>query len=188
MFRLVSSRLRRFFDDTKGSVSVETVIIVPILFWAMIALFIFFDAYRAKSTNVKAAFTISDILSRETNEIDTTYLNSMHLLFDEMLSKGTSTGIRVSSISWNSRKNAYNLDWSQSQGSLEAHRQTDVDLLAQYKRFPLMSPGEAIILVETKSQYDPSMNVGLGTQDISTFIFTRPRFSPQLVWTRNYND
>ena len=49
-------------------------------------------------------------------------------------------------------------------------------------RLPKMADGETLILVETKSVYNPPLNVGLGDLDIETFIFTRPRFAPQLVW------
>ena len=41
--------LRRFRADESGSLAIETVLIVPALFWAFIGLFSIFDAYKMHS-------------------------------------------------------------------------------------------------------------------------------------------
>ena len=61
--------LKNFRHDTRGVVSVEMVLILPLLFWSFAAVATFFDAYRTRSLAEKAAFTISDMLSRETNAV-----------------------------------------------------------------------------------------------------------------------
>jgi Flp pilus assembly protein TadG len=48
--------VRQFLvDDDAGSVSVETVIIMPILLWVYVATFVIFDGFRTHNQNVKAA-------------------------------------------------------------------------------------------------------------------------------------
>ncbi|UYV38639.1 hypothetical protein N4R57_06200 [Rhodobacteraceae bacterium D3-12] len=46
----------------------------------------------------------------------------------------------------------------------------------------MMVDEERIILVETWTDYNAPFNVGLNGQTISTFVFTRPRFAPQLLF------
>jgi hypothetical protein len=180
--KLLKARLRAFASDTKGSIAVETAIILPMLIWTYAALFIFFDAYRARSTTEKAAFTISDVLSRETQSIDAAYLSNVHTLFDFLAAQSdTETKLRVSLISWDIATQTYELEWSKTDGQ-------DIDALSQGSlndvsdKFPIMSDGESLILVQTFSTYEPVFDVGMGDIDIDTFIFTRPRFAPQLVW------
>ncbi len=75
--------VRQFLvDDDAGSVSVETVIIMPILLWVYVATFVIFDGFRTHNQNVKAAYTIGDMLSRETNAIDNAYLEGLSDVFD----------------------------------------------------------------------------------------------------------
>ena len=58
--------LRRMRDDESGSIAVETIMMVPLLAWALLSTLAYFDAYRAESISVKAGLTIADMVSRET--------------------------------------------------------------------------------------------------------------------------
>ncbi|SEO36018.1 TadE-like protein [Salinihabitans flavidus] len=184
MTHSIFRRFRRFWPNDRGSVSVEAVIILPILLWAYMGSFIFFDMYRANSTASKAAYTISDMLSRETQAINQTYLNNSLDLFRFL--SGTQddesgTALRVSLISWDGEEQRHELHWSHIAGTKSALEDKDIDALAD--DLPDMANGEALILVETFATFTPSMNVGVSELDLETFIFTRPRFAPQLVWS-----
>ena len=69
--------LQRFRRSEEGSISVEAMLLVPILMWAYLGTFVFFDAFRSQSTNLKAAYTIGDTLSRETRHVTPAYLDSL---------------------------------------------------------------------------------------------------------------
>lgn len=181
MFKKFQTFLKNFADDAKGTVAVEAAIILPLLMWSYMAMYIFFDAYQTRSSTEKAAFTISDILSRETTAIDTTYLANMRSLFDMLSESDSATGLRVSVISWSVVSDDYELEWSHTQGAFASLSADALNSLSE--RLPTMADGETLILVETYSTYEPALNVGLGDQQVSTFIFTRPRFAPQLVWS-----
>lgn len=172
---------RQFAVDVRGSVSVEVAIILPVLLWAFVAMWVFFDAYKTRSTTEKAAFTISDMLSRETNSIDDTYLTSAKTLFDMLASSDSESGLRVTVISYSIAEQDYVFKWSQVKGNINAMTGADMDDLDGM--LPNMSAGETLIIVETTSTYDPPLDVGLGELKMDTFIFTRPRFAPQLVWS-----
>ncbi|SFK52722.1 TadE/TadG family type IV pilus assembly protein [Shimia haliotis] len=175
------STVKKFRDDTRGVVAVEAVIMMPILFWAFMAMAVFFDMYRARSTTEKAAFTISDILSRETAAVDMDYLNSTHDLYDSMSSLDSVGELRVSVVAMDPDDNSYFLDWSHMTG-LQDHGLTDADLIALEDHLPILVEGERLIVVETFGDYTPPIDVGVGTISMGTFVFTRPRFAPQLAW------
>ena len=46
-----------------------------------------------------------------------------------------------------------------------------------------MADGEEVILVESRSTYDPLFKVGLNDNlKIGSRVVTSPRFAPQIVW------
>ena len=173
--------VRRFASDTRGSISIEVAIIVPILLWAFVAMWVFFDAYKTRSTTEKAAFTISDMLSRETNAINDDYLTSAKKLFDLLAHSDPASGLRVTVVSYSGALEDYVFKWSKVRGNINA--MTGADMADLVDHLPAMAAGESLIIVETVSTYDPPLKVGLGSLKMDTFIFTRPRFAPQLVWS-----
>ena len=172
---------RRFGSGTRGSVSVEFVLMIPILFWAFMASFVFFDGYRQSSVNLKAAYTIGDLVSRETAAITDEYVDSMFALLG-MLTRATSPiTLRISVARWDSGDNRYYIDWSEARGT-GILAMTDADILALQAELPLMPDNERVILIETTNTFVPLFNVGLGNVDLDNFVFTRPRFAPQVVF------
>jgi hypothetical protein len=102
--------VRQFLvDDDAGSVSVETVIIMPILLWVYVATFVIFDGFRTHNQNVKAAYTIGDMLSRETNAIDNAYLEGLSDVFDFLTFGGNPSHLRVTQIRWQGSNNRHRL-------------------------------------------------------------------------------
>ena len=101
--------LKEFAEEARGSVSVEAAIILPVLFWAYVAMIVFFDAYKSRSMSEKAAFTISDMLSREVTAIDLNYLTSAHNLFDILAKSQSATGLRVTVVSYSDTTKTYTM-------------------------------------------------------------------------------
>lgn len=180
MLTEIKIRLRRFFaEDTSGTVAVEAVLIFPMVMWSLLAVFVFFEGYRQAAINEKAASTIADMYSRETENITPTYINNTKTLFDLLAQANGQTKIRVSVIKWAKRHNAYRVNWSKTRGS-GITKLTNTDLLAMETSLPTLPNQERIVLVETWSTYHPLFNVGLGDVELKTFVFTRLRFAPQL--------
>ncbi len=174
------TRLSRFADATHGAVSVEFVLAMPILFWAFTACFVFFDGYRQSAVNLKAAYTISDMISRETAGIDDNYIDSLQKLLTLMTRSGTDTALRVTIVQWDEDMNKYHVDWSVARGYQAVL--SDAALVGMKDRLPTMSDGERVILVETSNTFTPSFRVGLDETQLTNFVFTRPRFAPQVAW------
>lgn len=172
-------RLRLFRDDVRASLSVETVLVMPLLTWWYVGSFVYFDAFREQNVNLKAAYTLSDMLSREKNEIDMDFLNGLNKVFDYLTSTDKPTWIRVTSISWSETETKYKMSWSRTTKGKPEHTEATVN--AKADRIPKLAPGEQVFIVETSAAYEPFFNVGLGARWFENFIVTRSR-APCLAW------
>ena len=179
-FSSVPKRLRAFWRDTDGAVSMEFILSVPIIFWAFAATFVFFDGYRQSSVNLKAAYTVSDLLSRETGLVTDEYIDSMHDLLQILTGASSPTILRVSIIEWDEDDGRYYVHWSANRGYAEALNDDDMEAIED--RLPKMPDREQIILVETRNTFYPLYKMGMGEIDLDNFVFTRLRFAPKLDW------
>lgn len=177
----VARHLRRFAADESAVVAVEAVIMLPMMFWGYVAMFTFFDAYRQTSINVKAAYTISDMISRETLAINPAYMNGAQALLDLLTRSPDAPRLRVTVARYDAGTKKYRRDWSKTKGNVSALTTTQVEALSS--KLPVMVHDERVIIVETWSTYAPPFQVGLEQQDLYNFVFTRPRFAPQVMWS-----
>jgi len=173
-------RLRAFAADTRGSVSVEFVLVMPMLFWAFMATYVYFDGYRQSSVNLKAAYTISDLISRETNVINDDYIDAMHSLLKTLVRTRSEVKLRISVIRFDEDDNRYYVDWSEARG-YETVRDND-NIRVIHNRLPNMPDNERVILVETRNHFVPLFNIGMDDKLLKNFVFTRPRFAPQVLF------
>ena len=198
----------RFRRETDGSVSVELVIVVPILFWALAATVVFYDGFRDRYQAQMAAQTVADIMSRETDLFDAAYVEGMNDVFDVLLDGRYPSRIRVSSIIWDSTNQRNMLQWSYGTRGMSGLPTDTFELMqagdlttlqalfgndtsfsfagaaAQMpvsdlpSRIPPVLPGEALLVVETFALWSPFANVGLGEMRFNPVVVVRPRFAP----------
>lgn len=174
-------KLKSFLSDNSGSVSIEFVLAMPVLFWAFAASFVFFEGYRQSAINLKAAYTISDMISRETEGVDDNYIDSMYELYRLLTRTTGATTVRISEVWWDENDLRYYLRWSQGRGGIDALTNEQLTSLAD--RLPVMPDQESVVLVETASEFSPLFNVGLDDITMDNFVFTRPRFASQVAWS-----
>lgn len=172
--------LKRLRQDTDGSAPVDAILMFPLLFWAVAAMFVYFDGFRAKTINLKAAYTIGDVISRETQPIDAKYLNSMNDLFEILNHSKQPSQLRVTLVRYSKSRNAYYVDWSKAVGAKASL--TDASLSTIEHRLPPIPTTESVIVVETWMAHEPPFSIGLSAFNMNTLTVTRPRFSPQVVW------
>lgn len=180
LYQRLKLRLRIFGDDQKGSMPAEGVMAATFLIWWYIASFQFFDAYRQKNVNLKAAYTIADMLSRQTDPVGPRYVGGLNKVFDYLTYSRKPTEVRVSSVYWDDSLKQYRVLWSYSSGTRPI--QTDATLQSYKNQIPVMSIGDTTVIVETFMAYEPIFSIGLKAQWFNTFIVTRPRFAPQVVY------
>ncbi|MCE8546587.1 hypothetical protein KBY25_12225 [Ruegeria pomeroyi] len=178
MSRILNS-LRLFRRNEEGSVAVEALLTVPILFWTIMIGYTYFDGYREAASNVKAAYTIGDLISRETRTIDDAYIDSMVELFERMVQDTDSLQVRISLLRYERRRDRHRVRWSANRGFPERLSNANVGSISS--RLPPMSDQDTLILVETRNVYRSPFRVGLDDTDMETFIFTRPRFTNEIA-------
>lgn len=177
----IAQTIRSFWSGTDGNVSVEFVMVFPFLFWAFMASYTYFDGYRQSTRNVKAAYTISDLISRETEAVNDEYIDSMVELMEAMTRSRSEVRLRVSVIRWDEDDNRYYVDWSEARGF--PNPRTDATISHIRAQLPTMPDGERVILVESANEFVPLYNIGLGNKSLQNIVFSRPRYAPQVAWS-----
>ncbi|SFS68566.1 hypothetical protein SAMN04488040_1544 [Sulfitobacter marinus] len=181
MKRLTLFGLRRFAAQDDGSVSLEAMILMPMVLWVWAAMFSVFETYEEYSLNQKAAYTIGDMISRETLPIDGDYLDGAHDLLDYITQSQGASAVRISSLQYDRRQGRFYVHWSRARGALSAATNTDV--AGWTDRLPSIPDNEYIVVTETMTTFTPPFNIGLGSPEITNFVFTRPRYAPRVLYT-----
>jgi hypothetical protein len=173
---------KKFHQSEHGGLTVEAVLIIPILVWALTATFVFWDAFKTINVSQKATYTIADTFSRETSAINPDYMTATHELFDYLMGGTGSNALRVSVVSMSqdpiTLEKSMTLEWSQGVGGVGGY----TDLVVLQDRVPDMAPGDQLIVVESEQEWAPAFAVGLARYRFREVAISRPRFAPQLVW------
>lgn len=189
MLTRLKSRLQRFRRDEEGSIIAETVIMFPTLFAVVLATFVFFDAFRNQAINLKANYTISDALSRESDYITNTFLINTWNLHKFLTNSPSLTRLRVSIVQYDLANDKYHVVWSRTKGGgnpVDWGDLEDIDMVAS--QVPVMPDIERLIVVHTSVDYEPSFSIGLSAFTFENTIFTRPRISQGLCYSHNNTD
>lgn len=179
----MKSWFRKFRDDEDGTIMVEAVVSLPVLFWAIAASYEFFELHRYASARDKAAFTVADMISREMDSVTPIYLTNAKKVFDAIANDDGTNQLRVSIIKYDIDTNKYAVVWSQVRGSGSMNPLTTPQVETAHSELPNMRDGEEVILVEAESIYPPIFDVGIGDEKkIESRVITSPRFAPQILW------
>lgn len=181
---ILTSRLRRFFADTQGYITLEALIVLPILLWLFGAGWVYFDAFRQQSVSQKANYVIGDMISRETDPISGVYISNARKLLRELTkTSGTDSDLRVTVVQYDSDDGGWSVIWSKKRGNQSVLRTSDMSDFTT--RLPTANSGDQLILVETWDLHEPIFDVGLSDFEITTYSFTRPRYTPQVVFSNS---
>ena len=173
------AQMRRFLRDETGTLLAEAVIVLPLMLWAYMALFVYWDAYRSINTVQKASYTVSDMVSREMVTLNAQYVPGMRDLMRYLIGRNQDIKLRVTSVAWSDANKRFEVDWSRSPDS-KMPQLTTATIADLAYRIPKMADGDRVMLVETEVAYHPAFNVGLSDSTLKQFIVTRPRFVPKI--------
>lgn len=180
LHRLCDRLHRDLITDRRGSVSVEAAIVMPILILALLAMFVFFDAFRSNKANLTATYTISDLISRKVSPVTPAEIDDMRRLFIYLARARYRTDLRVSSIYYDVIEQRYKVIWSYAAGGETPLN--DATLNAINERLPQIPRGDTALLVEGTLNYRPPMSAWIRPMTMSHFVVTRPRFAPQVAY------
>lgn len=190
MFQLLLAPLRHFRRSERGSMSVETVMIVPILLFAYAGLFTFFDAFRTVNLNTRGSYTIADMLSRESNTIDDDYIAGLNTVLSILTQSDYDTILRVTLVH-RVAEDDLRVAWSAVDGGTGNYIKpiTDATYTEIEDHVPIMADGDVNIIVQTWSGFVPMMRwVGVEPQYFEHTVATRPRFDPSLCYEQGGED
>ena len=172
----------RFSLRENGGMSVEAVLVFPILVWAITATFVFWDAFKTINVSQKATYTVADMLSRETEAIGPAFLTAAHETFDYLAGVNGDNAMRVTVVLMVqdpvTLDKTIQLVWSEGVGGISGY----TDITPILSRLPDMADGDQMIVVETEQEWSPAFAVGLTNYRFREVAISRPRFAPQLVW------
>jgi len=183
--RHILTALRRFKRSERASISVEAVFALPMLLFAYVGLFTYFDAYRTLNLNIRGSYSVADMLSRETNFITPEYMEGLNKIVAILTKSKDPTILRVTVVTYDADASEYQLVWSAVNGGSGAYitpvTEGTMDQIRQY--IPVMAHGDINVVVQTWASYVPMMKFGLPAQYFESLVVTRPRFAPQLLYS-----
>ncbi|WP_439104220.1 TadE/TadG family type IV pilus assembly protein [Celeribacter marinus] len=174
--------IKAFRRTDDGSMSVEAVMVMPLVLSGLMLSYGWFSAFEAKARANKAAYTISDYVTRQTEAITPEFIEGLGDIY-RFLNHENNVSLRVSSVRWSTADNdngEYKLIWSSATGNYAALEAADVVDIEH--RLPILTDGGEVVVVETERPWAAPFNVGLGEIAFTDFVTTTPRFASQVTY------
>ncbi|OCX66627.1 hypothetical protein BFP70_00190 [Thioclava sp. SK-1] len=174
-FRIRSFKALR--DDESGSAAIEGVMGALLLLGWYVVAFQFWDAFRTRSTVTKAAYTISDMISRENNEIGPEYIHGLRKVFNYVsdardaeqtvirvtlfnCASTTDNGATVDTRPCDGVDKKFTVTQPYSTDTTKMQVYDDGSFNDEHSRIPRMAAGDMAVLVETIYTYAPLFDIG----------------------------
>jgi len=163
--------LRRFRDDQSGNITLEFMIWLPVLLTWITFTWTVFQALDHRGDAAKATYTIADLVSRHTEEVEQDWLNTVATLGTQLLPQSNGNLMRVSSLMV--KDGELIVDWSACFGGIEALSDGDIPT----NLVPSMAELDTVILVETFVPYATISDfIGVDKFLWSNQLVVRPRW------------
>jgi hypothetical protein len=186
----LKQRFDSYLRDEDGLILVEGLIMLPLIIWAMVAMFIYWDVFRTINITQKAAYGVADLLSRQRNDIPpTTFTDGLQNVIAFLTPGGHNVNMRITSfecvadaLGCTSSNGSYKLLFSKSPG--DKVPQLTQATIQQWKtnKIPVLSNGESVFVLETTVEFKAQLQsviagflVGVNDATFGSFIVTRPR-------------
>ena len=202
----LSKLFLRFRKDQDGSMAIELLLVVPILLWALLSTFVYFDLFRTESNSYRASLTVADMFSREQTAVDDDYIDGARELLRTLTFSDPDPKLRVTVYRFQGDDDTYRVVWSEAltstTGSISVPdpdddaavdgrlNDSDLNRLDTEDRLPVLASGDRAILIETETRYTAPFDIGLSffsptnfeDHTFRTFTVIRPRFNPTLCY------
>lgn len=164
--------LRTFARDERGVMLVDFLILMPILIWGFIALVVYWDVFRTINISQKAAYSISDLLSRQ-EVINEDFAADLQKILTFLTPGSPQSRMRITSFEFDENTpepdvnswgdDAYTLLWSRVTGNDPLLARLTADDLQPMRDtiIPLMDNLQGAIIVETWVDYAPRFDIGV---------------------------
>ena len=173
----------------------EFIIMLPLIIWVYAGMYVFWDAYKAQNISVKAAYTISDLISRAESDVTAVQFLRMHQMVSFLNYDKHPVRLRISFVEMDEDAAGnpdLQLDGSEAFGPLpvapfDALQEEPFighsDIATIESQIPIMAINDRAIVVETELDYMPLFSFQLSPFDpiiLTTFVVTRPRVGDRI--------
>lgn len=154
---------RRFYGDERGSMAIELVLVVPILVWVLLSTFVYFDVFRVETNSVRATITLAEMFSRE-GVVDDSFIDISREVLRTLTFEEANPDLRVTVYEYDpdDGSGAFRVVWSEHRGMEQALTDDDLSELQAVGRLPPLDQFDQNIYIETRTQYDAPINIGIG--------------------------
>lgn len=180
----IKTLMRKFKSDERGVISLEVIILTPIMVTWIIASNAFFDGFKTYLRANKATYTAVDLVSRQ-GDVGPGFVGNVGSVFEAIVdADGTSPSVTISSIGmtggdWDTGGTLI-LDWSYSPtgGGGIANAAA---IPAQY--IPNLVDGEYIVLIQSGVPFIPKFSIGsLTAKTFTNTLAVTPRYDYKVGW------
>lgn len=173
--------LRRFKSNERGTITLELIILTPLMVLWIVGSNSFFDAFKTYLRASRATYTAVDLVSRQ-ETVGPAFMTNVGTIFDSIVDADGSAGsFVVSSIRMNN--DALEVDWSVS-SSGGAGMAGSADIPAAY--IPILSNGEYIVLIQSQVPYVPIKSwANLQAKTFANTVAVTPRFEVKVSYDAN---
>ncbi|WP_149588179.1 TadE/TadG family type IV pilus assembly protein [Tabrizicola flagellatus] len=188
--RSLKHRFRSFLRDEDGLILAEGLLMLPLVVWALVAMFIYWDVFRTINVTQKAAYGVADLLSRQRDTISTDFANGLQNVMDFLTPGGHPVKIRITSLECQGASGGgctatdgnYRLLFSFSPGG-KVPPLTEADIQSwKASKIPILNNQESVFVVETSVEFKAQLQTAIagfmvGVEDATygQFIVTKPR-------------
>lgn len=173
--------LAKFKSDNTGVMTMEFMVLLPVLLMWFAGMFVFFDAFHKWMKSLKASYTISDLVSRQT-VVDDAFIFALDGLFDSISQtkdKGT-TWVRVSQV--RQFNGALELLWTTptyDDGVVLSDTFSIEDIRGN---IPTLVDNEYVVVLQSYRPFNPLFDwVGISATTFSNTIVAPLRFTSNLI-------
>jgi hypothetical protein len=180
--RNLKHRFSAFLRNEDGLVLVEGLLMLPLVIWAMVAMFIYWDVFRTINVTQKAAYGVADLLSRQRAPMSEDFIDGLQEVMNFLTPGGHPVQLRVTSLEYDESEDKYVRLFSRSPLD-KVPELTEAQIQAwKVDKIPLLNDGDSVFVVETRVQFKAQLQtflagflVGVEDANFGNFIVTRPR-------------
>jgi|GEM_PF-1904501 len=170
----------KFKSDQTGAMTLEFVIMLPVLMLWFAGMFVFFDAFHKWMKSLKATYTVSDMVTRQL-EIDRPYLMALDSIFDKISQSRDTDKTWFRIIQVKQVNGTPVIEWQDNTSDPKAADFTIADISAE---LPTLVDNEHILYFESYRPFSPLFDwVGIDAVTFENNISASLRFTSSLEHT-----
>jgi len=188
--RSLKHRFATFLRDEDGLILVEGLLMLPLVVWALVAMFIYWDVFRTINVTQKAAYGVADLLSRQRDEIPITFADGLQNIMNFLTPGGHPVKMRITSLECRAptgpgctaANGSYKKLFSYSPGNKVPGLDEATIQIWKGVKIAALNDGDSVFVLETSVEFKAQLQsfiagflVNVNDATFGEFIVTRPR-------------